>query len=48
MTPFPSPTLQLEVERLLYREAYCLDTRDWQGWLDCYWDEATIRRSRWR
>ena len=26
---FPTPTDQLEVERLLYREAYCLDTRDW-------------------
>ena len=38
--PFPSPTDQLEVERLLYREAYCLDIRDWQGWLGCYADDA--------
>jgi benzoate/toluate 1,2-dioxygenase subunit beta len=42
-----TPTLQLEVERLLYREAYCLDTRDWQGWLACYWEDATFWIPAW-
>ena len=44
---FPTPADQLEAERLLYREAYCLDTRDWQGWLDCYWDDATFWIPAW-
>jgi benzoate/toluate 1,2-dioxygenase subunit beta len=44
---FPTPAQQLEAERLLYREAYCLDTRDWQGWLDCYWDDATFWIPAW-
>ena len=45
--PEITPTLQLEVERLLYREAYCLDTRDWQGFLDCYWDDASFWMPAW-
>jgi 3-phenylpropionate/cinnamic acid dioxygenase small subunit len=44
---FPTPAGQLETERLLYREAYCLDTRDWQGFLDCYWDEASFWMPAW-
>ena len=46
-TPFPTPAGQLEAERLLYREAYCLDTRDWQGFLDCYWDDASFWMPAW-
>ncbi|MGY9055846.1 MAG: aromatic-ring-hydroxylating dioxygenase subunit beta [Alphaproteobacteria bacterium] len=42
-----TPTLQLEVERLIYREAYCLDTRDWDGWLACYADDATYWIPAW-
>lgn len=42
-----TPALQLEVERLLCREAYCLDTRDWQGFLGCYWDDATFWMPAW-
>ena len=45
--PFPTPAGQLEAERLLYREAYCLDTRDWQGFLDCYWDDASFWMPAW-
>jgi len=47
MSEAVTPTLQLEVERLLYREAYCLDTRDWQGFLDCYWDDASFWMPAW-
>jgi 3-phenylpropionate/cinnamic acid dioxygenase small subunit len=29
-------SLKDEVERFLYRQSECLDTRDWDGWLDLF------------
>ena len=28
--------LKDEVEQFLYRQSECLDTRDWDGWLDLF------------
>jgi SnoaL-like domain len=28
--------LKGEVEQFLYRQSECLDTRDWDGWLDLF------------
>jgi len=39
--------LQNEVERLIYREAYCLDVRDFDGWLALYRDDAEFAMPAW-
>ena len=39
--------LQHEVERLIYREAYLLDSRDFDGWLALYRDDAEFAVPAW-
>lgn len=37
-----------EAARLLHVEAHALDTRDWDGWLDLYTDDATYWVPAWK
>lgn len=39
--------LQHEVERLIYKEAYLLDMRRFEDWLDLYWADATFEMPAW-
>jgi benzoate/toluate 1,2-dioxygenase beta subunit len=36
-----------EVEAFLYREARCLDDRDWDAWLECYAPDASYWMPAW-
>jgi benzoate/toluate 1,2-dioxygenase beta subunit len=36
-----------EIEAFLYREARCLDDRDWDAWLDCYAPDASYWMPAW-
>ena len=38
---------RLEVEELLYREAYYVDTRDWDRWLDLFTDDIKYWMPAW-
>ncbi|MFT5445030.1 MAG: 3-phenylpropionate/cinnamic acid dioxygenase small subunit [Gammaproteobacteria bacterium] len=40
--------LLIEAEELLAREAWCLDMRQWQPWLDLYLEDAVFWAPAWR
>lgn len=36
-----------DAETLLFQEAYCLDTRDWDGWIALFTDDAELWMPAW-
>lgn len=42
----PAPRLD-ELAAVLYREAHCLDTHDWDGWLALYCDDGQFWMPAW-
>jgi benzoate/toluate 1,2-dioxygenase subunit beta len=43
----PAPLSVQDVTRFLYREARCLDDKDWEGWLACYAPDVEFWMPAW-
>lgn len=39
---------QIDAEQLIYREGYCLDSRDWDNWLQLFTEDAVFWVPAWK